>query len=372
MNEQLQILLIEDDKNGRSAIRDALEVELSCQLAEAENSFEGENLLNQQVFDCILLDFLLPNCNGLDFLTKIRQAGVFTPVIMLTNVTDTETAVALMKAGASDFIPKTTLTPKRLASSINQSIGAYDKMRRSNATLRQYIADLEVRNGEIEVFSGEVAHDLKNIFSPIIGMAQLLQGDYGEMLDEHAHFVLDNIVKGATQGFNLLDALLFLARLQYEKPEVVPLDMGKVVDNVVQHLSFEIKEIGAELIMPASWLPVLGDDMWVSEVWFNYLLFILKQNITPLVIELGCTQLDNGQTEFWIQDNGANLTPTQKSSLFSSVNQLQQYRDSRQGLGMAIARQIVEALSGTVGVESTLGVGNRYSFTLPAFSLDKE
>ncbi len=371
MNNHINILLIEDDQAGRQAIRDVLELEMSCQIAEAEDSLVGESLLNQQVFDCILLDYQLPYQNGLDFLTKIRDAGVQTPVIMLTNLSDMEIAVELMKAGASDFIPKSAISAKKLANSIQQSITAHQKLRQSSATLRQYLADLEARNGNIEVFTGTVAHDLKNIFSPIIGMAQLLQADYEDQLDSHAHFILGNIVKGASQGFYLLDALLFLAWLQHEKPEAIPLDMGKVVGETLTCLAADIEEAGAEIIAPTGWLPAMGDEMWVAEVWFNFFSFILKNEASPLVIEIGSVKQEDGMVQFWLRDNGASLTPSQQKELFTPFNKPRHEHDARQGLGMAINRKIIEALGGEVEIESRMGVGNTFWFTLPAFEMNR-
>jgi signal transduction histidine kinase len=68
---------------------------------------------------------------------------------------------------------------------------------------------------------------------------------------------------------------------------------------------------------------------------------------------------------FWVQDDGPGLTPEAQAGLFAEFSRLGEVQVKGHGLGLSIVRRIVEKLNGQVGVESTVGQGSKFSFTLP-------
>jgi signal transduction histidine kinase/CheY-like chemotaxis protein len=123
MNEQLSILIVDDDAVDRAAIRRALRTSgITTSIHEAEDSTTALVLLGRQPFDCIVLDYRLPGIDGLAMLRAIRAAGVQIPVIIMTGQGDESLAVELMKAGASDYLPKGSVSPETLVSSVHQAL----------------------------------------------------------------------------------------------------------------------------------------------------------------------------------------------------------------------------------------------------------
>jgi len=119
----LRLLLIDDDNVDRAAVRRALRsTDLEFELLEATNAEDGMTQARALAFDCILLDYLLPDRNGAETLHALRDEELGTPVVMLTGHGDEDLAVELMKAGASDYIPKGAMSPARLAQSIRQAV----------------------------------------------------------------------------------------------------------------------------------------------------------------------------------------------------------------------------------------------------------
>ncbi len=117
------VLVVDDDQVDRLAVRRHIaamggEVEV----AEAEGVLDAIGKLTAGRFDCVLLDFNLPDGDGLTFLRGMRNAGFSVPVIMLTGQDDPEVAVDLMLAGAADYIPKESLSPERLARSFRAAL----------------------------------------------------------------------------------------------------------------------------------------------------------------------------------------------------------------------------------------------------------
>ncbi|HEY9850372.1 MAG TPA: GAF domain-containing protein [Leptolyngbyaceae cyanobacterium] len=126
MEERLKILVVDDDVVDRMAIRRALKAtEESVELSEVENYEEAIAALNQQTFDAIFLDYRLPDADGLVLLQQWRTAGFKMPIIVLTGQGDEQIAVEMMKAGASDYLPKGKLSAQSLVRSLRNAIRIY-------------------------------------------------------------------------------------------------------------------------------------------------------------------------------------------------------------------------------------------------------
>lgn len=136
----LRVLVVDDDELDRMAVRRALvSIAPEVRIVEAGDVAEGAAAYTVHAFDCVLLDFHLPDGNGLDVLTRIRAAGDITPVIMLTGVSDAQTAAELMKSGATDYVSKALLTAERLERSLRYAMRireAEEQVRRYNSQLR--------------------------------------------------------------------------------------------------------------------------------------------------------------------------------------------------------------------------------------------
>jgi len=149
--------------------------------------------------------------------------------------------------------------------------------------------------------------------------------------------------------------------------------MNQIVTEAQTRLNDLIKEHKAEIVAPQEWPQALGYASWVEEVWVNYISNAVKygghkaEGIMPRV-ELGATPLSNGQIRFWARDNGAGMTEKEKNSLFTQFTRLEKVKAKGHGLGLSIVRRIMDKLGGQVGVESQVGQGSVFSFTLPAVS----
>ncbi|HEY9906427.1 MAG TPA: GAF domain-containing protein, partial [Thermosynechococcaceae cyanobacterium] len=123
MNEALKILLVDDDAVDRMAVcRSLKRAEVQVDIAEVETCAAAIALLQQQAFDCVLLDYCLPDGNGLTLVQQIRSAGIRTAPIVLTDHGDEQVAVEIMKAGAYDYLSKNKLTPETLTRSLSNAV----------------------------------------------------------------------------------------------------------------------------------------------------------------------------------------------------------------------------------------------------------
>lgn len=117
MNEALKILVVDDDEIDRMSVRRALQragLELGI-FVEAATCAEAMGLLEHEEFDCAIVDFRLPDCDGLELVQQIRDRGFAVAILVLTGQGDERLAVELIKAGANDYLSKSRLTPEDLS-----------------------------------------------------------------------------------------------------------------------------------------------------------------------------------------------------------------------------------------------------------------
>jgi signal transduction histidine kinase/DNA-binding response OmpR family regulator len=232
--------------------------------------------------------------------------------------------------------------------------------------LRRRTAELEARNEELDAFAHTAAHDLKGPLGYIVGFAKVLAQDYATMPEEQLSRYLHTIARSGSKMGDIIDALLLLASAhKLEDVELQPLEMASIVDEALQRLAFMAEQYQAEIVLPDAWPSAMGYGPWVEEVWVNYVSNALKYGGQPPRVEMGATTQADGTLRFWVRDNGAGLTPEEQARLFTPFTRFDQVRAKGHGLGLSIVRRIVEKLGGEVGIESEVGQGSTFSFTLP-------
>jgi signal transduction histidine kinase len=265
----------------------------------------------------------------------------------------------------------------------DQALEEARERKRAEEALRQRTTELEIRNEELDAFAHTVAHDLKSPLAHILGFAQALEQDCTTLSDEELCRYLNIITQSGNKMSSIIDALLLLSSVRkMDEVDSRPVDMGSIVNEACQRLAPMIKEYQAELILPDSWPVVLGYGPWVEEVWVNYISNALKYGGRPPRVELGADAppaspppvgTEGGETiRFWVRDNGPGIPPKDQARLFTPFTRLGQVRAKGHGLGLSIVRRIVEKLGGQVSIESRIGQGSTFSFTLQGYATEIE
>ncbi|MCK4317025.1 MAG: HAMP domain-containing histidine kinase, partial [Anaerolineae bacterium] len=173
------------------------------------------------------------------------------------------------------------------------------------------------------------------------------------------------IVQNGRKMSSIIDGLLLLAGVRKMEAELGPLDMASIVAEAQQRLAHMIEEHQAEIVLPAAWPVALGYGPWVEEMWANYLSNAIKHGGRPPRVELGATVQSDGMVCFWVRDNGSGITPEEQARLFTPFTHFDQVSTKGHGLGLSIVRRIVEKLGGQAAVETEIGRGSVFTFTLP-------
>jgi PAS domain S-box-containing protein len=241
--------------------------------------------------------------------------------------------------------------------------------RRAEVTLREYTAELELRNQELDEFARAVAHDLKNPLGPIIGYSEMIVENHPAMSASQLDTFLQAILHNSHRLKKIVDTLYLLATVRNVEVERLPLDMARIISQAQERLQLLIETQQPEISFPDQWPTALGCVPWVEEIWVNYLSNALKYSGQSPRIELGATSQAEGLIRFWVRDYGPGLEPQAQANLFAAPPQLN--RASLTGedkLGLPIVGYIAEKLGGQAGVESSgqPGQGCLFYFTLPA------
>lgn len=222
---------------------------------------------------------------------------------------------------------------------------------------------------ELDAFAHTVAHDLKSPLSILTGYSNLLVELYDSFGPDEIRNMLLLIEQCSFKMVKIVDELLLLASTRTPHEFATePLAMPEVIAEALIPLKLSIEERQAKVVLvsPESWPKAMGHAAWVEEIWSNYISNAIKYGGTPPHIELGASQESESHVRFWVRDNGAGLTPEQTKQLFKPYIRINEVRAQGHGLGLSIVQRIVQKLGGTVDVQSRLGEGSVFSFTLPA------
>ncbi len=367
-DKPIRVLVMEDDPGIARLVQKRLG-RAGFEITLASNGEEGLALYDPQRFDIITVDQNMPLCDGLETIRRLATCGPLPPIVMVTGTGSEAIAVEAMKIGARDYIVKDVDNGylELLPAVITQVLEQYrieQEKRQADELLRRYAAELEHRNRELDAFAHTVAHDLRNPISIILGFSELLLED--EVIRSYplALESLTMIARKAQHMTNIVEALLLLASVRQEEVYPEPLDMEKVVKEVLAQLTPTIKEAQAEIICATGWPPSSGYAPWIAEVWTNYITNAIKYGGNPPRIELGGETLPDGRARFWVRDNGAGIPPEKLARLFTPFTRLNRQKEGH-GLGLSIVRRIMERLNGETFVESEVGKGSTFGFILP-------
>ncbi len=308
--------------------------------------------------DLILLDIMMPEMSGYEVCKRLKanEQTRDIPVIFVSVLNTAEDKVEAFAAGGVDYVTKPFQAEEVVARV------------ETHLTLRRLQKDLQQEIAELDAFAHTVAHDLKSPLTTIAGYTGLL-AEFIESPDsmpkETAQLTARGISQGVQQMNNIIDGLLLLAGVRHQKVEFQPLNTAAIVTQVQHRLGGLIQKYQAKITMPETWVTGLGYDPWVEEIWANYISNAIKYGGRPPHVQVGSTRLDDGDVRFWVRDDGPGLSPEHQARLFIPFERMGRVRVKGYGLGLSIVVRIAERLGGQVGVESGLGQGSVFWFTLP-------
>jgi len=248
---------------------------------------------------------------------------------------------------------------------------ATDVTERTNAEarLQRTIGDLQRKTSELESFTYSVSHDLKEPLRTLEAFSQFLLEDYADKLDEQARDYLERMGRAGVRLRQMIEELLVLARVGQRFEELVRVDMQELVRNVVSAMQVAVDEHGVRVEVDRDLPAIAGNVYHAEQIFGNLFGNALKFNraAEPLV-RIGVRSVANGRATFYVQDNGIGVDAEYHERIFQVFQQLHKREEYEgTGAGLAIVKRAVEALGGTVQLESALGQGATFLVRLPVW-----
>ncbi len=249
----------------------------------------------------------------------------------------------------------------------NEALQAENRERlKAEEEIQRYAKDLERSNKELQQFAYVASHDLQEPLRMISNFLQLLERRYSPKLDTNAKDFIHYAVDGAVRMQALIDDLLEYSRVGTRGKPFEEVDLNEVVGQAKNYLNMAISEHKANVkceVLPT----IFGDDTQLTQVFQNLIGNAIKFHgkKTP-EIHISSTR-SNGNYEIQVKDNGIGIDPQYKDRIFLIFQRLHNREDyPGTGIGLAIVKRIVERHGGTIWVESTIGEGATFHFSIPA------
>jgi signal transduction histidine kinase len=379
----LRVLIVDDDETDRASIRRCLQQsDFTVEADEAESATEALGCVASKQYNCILLDYSLPDMDGLMLFEKIRTAAPDVPVLICTGHGHENIAVEFMKVGASDYLPKSSMTPERLSAGLRYAIELEEAKKakaQAEAGLRAALVDREqllARECEARTRAEQairtrdellaiVAHDLRNPIQVIMGAARRIpEPPAGSGKSNYAEFIR----RSAREMERLVRDLLDLSSMESGNfaIECQPVDVRQLLEEA--RANFDLWAEGRSLTFDFDVAPgiatVLADRSRLLQVVGNLLQNALKFTPDGARICLRAAEHD-GSVEIVVEDTGAGIAPEQLPHIFDRFWRGNRAARNSAGLGLAICKGIVDAHGGTIEVRSTQNVGTTFTVTLP-------
>ena len=226
----------------------------------------------------------------------------------------------------------------------------------------------EPAENELDTFVYAVSHDLKEPLLGIETYATCLLEDYGARLDESGRELITTLLGLVADERRMIDAVHAFSTLGRTPLALEEADQMPLVSDVLDALAPELRALNVDIRVPHPLPSAYCDPRLVQGVWRNLILNAATFNDKPdKWVEIGCTRAraDAG-TVFYVRDNGNGIAKADWPAVFSMFTRLTRRTAGPRGVGagLTLARRIVERHGGTLWVDSRVGEGSTFYFTL--------
>ena len=354
------ILIVDDIPANLKVLGDILKSE-GFRVRPVPSGKLALQVIEKEKPDLIILDIMMPEMDGYEVCRQIKSNQLFNeiPIIFISALNETGDVVKALKAGGVDYVTKPFQAEEVLA--------------RVHTHIKLYQQSIELKNINLtkDKFFSIIAHDLKGPMGGFTGMTELLAEHLQNMTMVEIQQYLALLRDSSNNLFQLLENLLQWARLQQREipfnPETIHLlsmvnDNVKLVEEFAKH-----KGIKITIDIPAH-LEVHADKNMLQTVLRNHISNALKFTPAGGNITLKANRVNDEYVEISISDSGIGIPPEMLENLFKL-----DARNGRpgtggepsSGLGLLLCKDFIERHGGTIRVESKIGEGSRFLFTVP-------
>jgi light-regulated signal transduction histidine kinase (bacteriophytochrome) len=243
--------------------------------------------------------------------------------------------------------------------------------KKAEKELNNTLKDLRRSNAELEQFAYVTSHDLQEPLRMVASFTQLLQNRYHDKLDDDANDFINYAVEGASRMHNLISDLLIFSRVGTRGKSFKTTDMNTVLDAVIATFQQVIKETNTTITYKP--LPVIiADESQMIQLLQNLISNAIKfrSEESPRINVSGDLKAD--KWIFSVSDNGIGIDSKNFDRIFIIFQRLHKKEEySGTGIGLAVCKKIIQRHRGKIWVESELGKGSTFYFSIPKLEVAK-
>jgi signal transduction histidine kinase len=373
-NGHTQVLLIEDNPGDADLVRLRLveadsEVDINC----VARLSDGLASIAKQPPSVVLLDLNLPDSHGADTFRKILASAPGVPVVILSGQDDEALAMKALHQGVQDYLVKGTITSGHLERAMRHAMERQALLRSLEISRHQQI---EFKNQ----FLSHVSHELRTPLTCIHQFVSILRDGLAGEINNEQRYHLGTVLTSVNQLRAMIRDLLEATRAESGKITIEArcITIGDLIQQAVSMMAATAKEkrVGLEIGLDTRIPFVYADPDRVLQVLINLIDNGIK--FTPpegsILVKACMVEADPGMVYVSVSDSGRGIGPEAKALIFERLYQDPNSIDNSRsglGLGLFIAKELVELHGGRIWVASEIGNGSTFSFTLPLYSLAK-
>jgi signal transduction histidine kinase len=371
MNETTKpdkILIVDDRPENLYSLETMLGDDGRIEILTASSGQEALKIAFKEDLSLIMLDVQMPEMDGFEVahMLKSTKRTRKVPIVFVTAISkEKKYMLQGLGEGAIDYLFK-PLDVEVTKAKVNTLLTFYHQQQQ----LEQKNLELASLNEQKNYFLGMASHDLRNPLGNIITLAQFIESDDAKLSDEQKNF-LATIINSGQFMLNLLNDLLDVSRIEsgnatieLNEINIVELIQQSIADNKyhAQKKNISIQYSAHENIPSLN-----GDASQLRQVLNNLISNAIKYSVQGKLVEINVSYNET-EVEIAVADQGQGIPedeieevfrPFQRTSVQSTAG------EKSTGLGLTIAKKVVEAHNGTIRVSSKVGVGTVFSFTLP-------
>jgi signal transduction histidine kinase len=363
-----KVLIVDDIEANLFSLEDALEP-LEVGIDRALSGKEAVRLIQDNDYSVVLLDVQMPEMDGFETAQAIfaLEKDRHPPIIFVTAISKDEHYIRKgYKSGCVDYLLKPLnldLVRNKVRFCMDLHLRVLENERLVEK-LRAQELDLKRSNEELQQFAYVASHDLQEPIRMVRNYIQLFGKRLSGELDEKATKYMGYIIEGSERMQNLVNDLLVLSRVSSQGKDLEATKPSEVVAVVLRDLKLLIEETGAQVEVEN--LPlVLADRSQLGQVFQNLIANAIKfRTDRPPKIHIR-GEVKDGWCQFTVSDNGIGIDSKYFEQIFVIFQRLHT-RDVYQGsgIGLSLCKKIVERHGGQIWLESQVGQGTKFHFTL--------
>jgi PAS domain S-box-containing protein len=256
---------------------------------------------------------------------------------------------------------------------ISERVRQEEQLKTTLVQLEAYTADLERSNHDLDEFAYIASHDLKEPLRGLHNHSRFLLEDYEKQLDEDGVRRLNRLVRLSQRMEKLVNDLLYFSRIGRQQLAIQRTDITLIVKDVIVTMELFLEEHHAKVVIDGDLPEVICDAPRLTEVFRNLITNAIKYNDKPEpIVSIGYLPQYAGRDRssahgvFFVKDNGKGIAKEFYEDIFRIFKRLEKSPDSDDGTGagLTFVRKIIARHHGEIWLESEVGVGTTFYFTL--------